>query len=206
MTEKFKEDRIDTKEKKSPSNGMRRDENAECYLTNDHDWVCDNNVCANCWSPPCQENAEILEENYKETQKGETKEEIAAKGKQEVDDKIAKRAGDIEGLEFEKTVIDQILHSQHKLEKVGYKAHCRKCHLRGDIDIVTDKYVIEVKKNYNAFKLGQMKKMIIPIAEKCFPGKEVRCITNTNELGKLQTDKLDEWNLSENLDLKILQL
>ena len=110
--------------------------------------------------------------------------------------KIDKGAGDVAGLEFEKAFIAKVAASgKHKLHKIGYKVHCMACHLRVDIDIVTDKYVVEVKRNGKSFKKAQLEDNIIPAARACFPNHKVACATEESQMDRFENDKLIKWDI-----------
>ncbi|WP_140636306.1 DUF4150 domain-containing protein [Methylibium rhizosphaerae] len=184
--------------KPSPTYGLRRDTTQPCASNGQHQFVCDKDVCADCWDPKCDDNERILESEYRQTQgaSGDDEQAIAAKGIAAVQAKIDKGAGDVAGLEFEKAFIAKVAASgKHKLHKIGYKVHCMACHLRVDIDIVTDKYVVEVKRNGKSFKKAQLEDNIIPAARACFPNHKVACATEESQMDRFENDKLIKWDI-----------
>jgi len=148
-----------------------------------HDWECDKTACPDCWQPPCEPNAKKEQENYKAQQSG-TNSEKARAYKRENIGKIKKKKLEPTGPTFENSVIDKI--GEDKIESAGYSAHCRNCHMQGDIDIVTADSVIECKRSAKGLTLRQMEEKIIPIAKKCFPNKQIKVATRATELPKLE--------------------
>nr|WP_321400692.1 DUF4150 domain-containing protein [uncultured Desulfobacter sp.] len=150
-----------------------------------HDWECNTAECPDCWDPPCEQNAEETQSDYSESQSG-TSEERAEKGKRINKKKI--EVGDT-GAQIENQAIDILGHDT--IEHVGYKAHCRKCHMIADLDIVTKDSVIEVKSSSGGVKLRQIQQRIAPVAKKCFPDKKLKVAVPKNEIEKLEK-KMEE--------------
>jgi hypothetical protein len=150
-----------------------------------HDWECGVTSCADCWDPPCEDNRKKEQDSYDEQQAPapRTREQRTEDYKKANNDKIA--AGhDPVGFTFENNTIDKV--GADNIEYVGYAAHCKKCHVRAEVDVVTTDSVIECKNSAKGFSLDQMKENIVPIAQKCFPGKKIKCATRSTELWKLE--------------------
>jgi hypothetical protein len=183
--------------KPSPTYGLRRDMTKPCAQDPSlHNWVCDKTVCADCWNPKCTDNEKIIEDEYKKTQGDSENSEksVAENAIAAIQKKIDGKHGDIAGLKFEQEFIGKVLASnKHTLVKAGYQIHCIACHLRVDIDIITDKYIIEVKRSSSAFHKKQLDNNIIPAAKKCFPMHTISCATNDAEMDDLCNDKLPKW-------------
>jgi hypothetical protein len=139
-----------------------------------HDWVCNEKACPTCWQPPCPENAEKEQDNYDKQQSGTTHEKAQA----HKENNRRKRASGHEpdGLAFEEACVEKVQERGDQIQHIGYTAHCSRCHMEGDLDIVTDNAVIECKRR--RANLRQMQENIVPIARKCFPNKSVQVMTS----------------------------
>jgi len=137
-----------------------------------HDWECDNKIaCPACWQPECKNNAEKEQEEYRAKQSG-TNADKANKHKAENKDKINRRGHEPTGPTWENAAIDKV--GEDNVESAGYYAHCTKCHMQGELDLVTSDSVIECKRKSKTLDLAQMEEKIIPIAKKCHPGKKIK--------------------------------
>jgi hypothetical protein len=155
-----------------------------------HTWECNMAECPDCWDPPCEPNAKETQAEYAKSQSG-TPEERAAKGKA-ANQRKADAHNDV-GAAFENEVVDAVGHA--KIEHVGYKAHCRKCHMIADLDVVTQDFVIEAKLSAGLTSKKQMEQRVIPVAKACFPGKKVIVATRRDQLDHLmKTLKEKEWS------------
>lgn len=148
-----------------------------------HDWECDKAACPDCWQPRCDPNAEKDQSNYKAAQQGTGAEQARTYKKNNLE-KIKKKNHEPTGPLFENAAIDKL--PSNEIVALGYKAHCSRCHMVGDLDIVTKTRVIECKKNPKTLSLDQMTEKIIPIATKCFPGKKITVATPAAKLGALE--------------------
>lgn len=153
-----------------------------------HTWECNKKMCPKCWNPECKDNAEIEQKDYEDKQSG-TNEERADKGKKDLADRAAK--GET-GAPFESAVIDKV--GPDKVEHSSYYAHCSVCHTQAQLDIVTSDSVIECKASESLVDLKQMNERIKPVAEQCFPGRQVKYATKAADLAKLEKTLLEkEW-------------
>lgn len=148
-----------------------------------HDWECGKKACPDCWQPKCDSNAKKEQENYEEDQSGSVEDKI--KAQKAVNKKKIRNGHDPHGIAFEEQAVEKVK-SNEKIEHIGYVAHCKVCHMQGDLDIVTENSVIECKRSARGANLRQMQENIIPIANKCFPGKQVKVATRSTELPRLQ--------------------
>jgi hypothetical protein len=183
----------------APKNKAGKGKGTPVLCTGKHTWECDKYSCANCWpAPGCVPNAELEDKEYKEDQKkgpaerkqAHVDEDARIKAKQKADGKPV--TGD-PGALFERDAIDKAMGppNNETIEKTTYWAHCSACHHQQEVDLVTNKAVKECKTG--AHKLKQMK-MIKSVAEACFPGKDVVCVTTAGNLADLEkTLKEKEW-------------
>lgn len=148
-----------------------------------HDWECNKKACPDCWQPPCDANAKKEQENYDAEQSGTVDEKIDA-WKDNNKKKLSK-GHDPTGIAFEEQAVEKVKKDED-IQHIAYVAHCKVCHMEGDLDIVTDKSVIECKRSSKGVGIRQMQEKIIPIANKCFPGKQVKAATRSTELPKLK--------------------
>jgi hypothetical protein len=157
-----------------------------------HDWECGKTSCPDCWQPPCVPNAVNEQKAYDEEQ-AKPNAEKAQNAKKGNLDKVTKNKMTPEGAACENATIDAV--GEANVESAGYRAHCKKCHMEGDLDVVTADSVIECKKGSDALKLDQMQEKIIPIAQKCHPGKKIKVAVPKAELAKLENKlKQAPWN------------
>jgi hypothetical protein len=131
-----------------------------------HDWECNTTSCADCWDPPCEDNRKLEQDTYDALQvpAPRTRQQRAEDFKKANNDRIVAGEDPISHT-FENDTIDKI--SADNIEHVGYAAHCKKCHVRAELDIVTTDSVIECKYSSKGFKADQMAERIIPVAKKC---------------------------------------
>lgn len=176
---------------KEPVGGGKRDRHPCPNSGDTHDWQCENTSCPDCWDPECVENAKKEQDDYdaKQSRAGKTDDDKIAEFKQHADDEIA-RGSDETGLQFEKATLTAL--GSAKVIHYSYKAHCPKCHVQGEIDVVTHDSVIECKNSAKGFKLDQISNNVRPIAEKCFPGKRLVFATRESQKRKLES-KLRQW-------------
>jgi hypothetical protein len=152
-----------------------------------HDWECNKKACADCWQPPCAPNAKKEQENYEASQSGTQQDKVNAH--KESNRRKRQKGHDRTGLDFEEAAVAK---QTEKIEHIGYAAHCRVCHMEGDLDIVTESSVIECKRTRG--DLRQMQENIVPIARKCFPGKQVKIATRATRLNAMrQTVSSPGW-------------
>lgn len=149
-----------------------------------HDWECGKTSCPDCWQPQCVPNAEAEQKAYDDEQ-AKPNTEKAQNAKNNNTAKVAKAKMTPEGAACENATIDSV--GEANVESAGYRAHCKNCHMEGDLDVVTADSVIECKKSASALDLRQMNEKIIPIAQKCHPGKQIKVAVPKSELAKLTT-------------------
>jgi hypothetical protein len=135
-----------------------------------HKWECNKTACSRCWQPECPDNAKEEQKEYEAKQSG-TNEEKAKKHKAANQEKIRK-GHEPTGPNWENDAIDKV--GEDKVKSAGYFAHCTKCHMQGELDIVTADSVIECKRTSGLVDLAQMEEKIIPIAKKCHPKKKIK--------------------------------
>jgi hypothetical protein len=96
------------------------------------------------------------------------------------------------GADVENLAIDAVGHDN--IEHVAYKAHCSKCHTVADIDLVTRDAVIEVKRSASGVSRKQLVQHTIPVANACFPGKQIVLAVPKRELYRLNKKLAEkEW-------------
>ena len=146
-----------------------------------HTWVCGEKACPNCWQPPCPENAEKEQQNYEEEQSGTT--EQKARAHRESNRRKRQRGHEPDGLAFEEECVEKVREQGDQIQHIGYVAHCSRCHMQGDLDIVSDNAVIECKRR--RANLRQMQENIVPIAQTCFPNHDVQIMTSPAQVANL---------------------
>lgn len=149
-----------------------------------HSWDCNTYSCPDCWNKPCEPNAKVTNEAYQGKQAGTPADKVTRQ-KADLDDKIAKGVGDPAGHRFEKDAIDKTVAAAETIEFLGYVAHCKVCHFKQEVDIITSTAMKECKKGARNHDLGQMKRYK-SINDQCFGGKkQLTCVTTAAELPAL---------------------
>ncbi len=139
-----------------------------------HDWQCNKKACPTCWQPPCPENAEKEQRDYEKDQSGSKDDK--AKAHRQNNDRKRKKGHEPVAWAFEEACVGKVADQGQQIEHIGYAAWLSRCHMEGDLDIVTNRSVLECK-NRRA-NLRQMQENVAPIARKCFPGKQVQVMTS----------------------------
>jgi hypothetical protein len=151
-----------------------------------HDWQCNKKACPDCWQPKCDTNAEKEQKNYEREQSGLVEDKMRAH--KESNTHKRRKGHDPRGLKWEEAATQKIS-ADEEIKYIGYSAHCARCHMQGDLDIVTATSIIECKRTAKSASLPQMRDNIKAIRDKCFPGKELKIATPAGELQRLR-DKL----------------